>query len=329
MTAAGGVDLDAIDPADADAGAGAVGQQPGQPDRRARRPRRRRRVGPGPRRAGVLRRVLRRVHVGRARPQRSSQHGLDGVVAVHSLSKRSNLAGGRVGFYAGDPELVALPPGGAQARRDDGARPGAGGRRRRPRRRRPRRGAAASATAAASSGWPTSSARWSGATIAAAGRRLLPLVPGRRRLGVRRAPGRRGRGARQPRRVLRRRPPRTTCASPWYNLTNGSSWSPSGWGCDGAADERRRHGCSASSRSSSASSAAVALWLLAGKRYDDAVADLAPAPIGCDTTLVFDRAGHVHVLRRDQGRGRRDRRRLRRRRPVLRPRRRRSAAGRR
>ena len=32
--------------------------------------------------------------------------GLDGVVAVHSLSKRSNLAGGRVGFYAGDPELV-------------------------------------------------------------------------------------------------------------------------------------------------------------------------------------------------------------------------------
>ena len=34
------------------------------------------------------------------------QHGLDGVVAVHSLSKRSNLAGGRVGFYAGDAELV-------------------------------------------------------------------------------------------------------------------------------------------------------------------------------------------------------------------------------
>jgi aspartate/methionine/tyrosine aminotransferase len=35
------------------------------------------------------------------------EHGLDGVVAVHSLSKRSNLAGTRVGFYAGDPELVA------------------------------------------------------------------------------------------------------------------------------------------------------------------------------------------------------------------------------
>jgi succinyldiaminopimelate transaminase len=32
--------------------------------------------------------------------------GSDGVVAVHSLSKRSNLAGVRVGFYAGDPDLV-------------------------------------------------------------------------------------------------------------------------------------------------------------------------------------------------------------------------------
>jgi aspartate/methionine/tyrosine aminotransferase len=33
-------------------------------------------------------------------------HGSDGVVAVHSLSKRSNMAGVRVGFYAGDPDLV-------------------------------------------------------------------------------------------------------------------------------------------------------------------------------------------------------------------------------
>jgi aspartate/methionine/tyrosine aminotransferase len=32
--------------------------------------------------------------------------GLDGVLAVHSLSKRSNLAGMRCGFYAGDPALV-------------------------------------------------------------------------------------------------------------------------------------------------------------------------------------------------------------------------------
>jgi succinyldiaminopimelate transaminase len=32
--------------------------------------------------------------------------GSDGVLAVHSLSKRSNLAGVRSGFYAGDPALV-------------------------------------------------------------------------------------------------------------------------------------------------------------------------------------------------------------------------------
>jgi succinyldiaminopimelate transaminase len=35
------------------------------------------------------------------------QHGADGVLAVHSLSKRSNLAGVRAGFYAGDADLVA------------------------------------------------------------------------------------------------------------------------------------------------------------------------------------------------------------------------------
>jgi len=34
------------------------------------------------------------------------QHGPDGVLAVHSLSKRSNMAGVRVGFYAGDGSLV-------------------------------------------------------------------------------------------------------------------------------------------------------------------------------------------------------------------------------
>jgi succinyldiaminopimelate transaminase len=34
------------------------------------------------------------------------EHGHDGVLAVHSLSKRSNLAGARAGVYAGDPGLV-------------------------------------------------------------------------------------------------------------------------------------------------------------------------------------------------------------------------------
>lgn len=33
-------------------------------------------------------------------------HGTEGVLAIHSLSKRSNFAGVRAGFYAGDPELV-------------------------------------------------------------------------------------------------------------------------------------------------------------------------------------------------------------------------------
>ncbi|MFM8311938.1 MAG: aminotransferase class I/II-fold pyridoxal phosphate-dependent enzyme [Ilumatobacteraceae bacterium] len=59
-------------------------------------------------------------------PHTILETGLEGVVAVHSLSKRSNLAGLRVGFYAGDAELVGylrevrkhvgmLVPGPAQA----------------------------------------------------------------------------------------------------------------------------------------------------------------------------------------------------------------------
>lgn len=39
-------------------------------------------------------------------PRTILESGTEGVVAVHSLSKRSNLAGLRVGFYAGDAELV-------------------------------------------------------------------------------------------------------------------------------------------------------------------------------------------------------------------------------
>ncbi len=39
-------------------------------------------------------------------PRTILEHGADGVVAVHSLSKRSNLAGARAGFYAGDAQLV-------------------------------------------------------------------------------------------------------------------------------------------------------------------------------------------------------------------------------
>jgi succinyldiaminopimelate transaminase len=39
-------------------------------------------------------------------PRTILSSGLDGVIAVNSLSKRSNLAGMRVGWYAGDPDLV-------------------------------------------------------------------------------------------------------------------------------------------------------------------------------------------------------------------------------
>lgn len=41
------------------------------------------------------------------RPRSILEHGLEGVVALHSISKRSNLAGVRAGFYAGDPEIVS------------------------------------------------------------------------------------------------------------------------------------------------------------------------------------------------------------------------------
>ena len=39
-------------------------------------------------------------------PRTILEHGTEGVLAVHSLSKRSNLAGVRAGFYAGDAALV-------------------------------------------------------------------------------------------------------------------------------------------------------------------------------------------------------------------------------
>jgi len=39
-------------------------------------------------------------------PRTILAHGSEGVLAVHSLSKRSNLAGVRAGFYAGDADLV-------------------------------------------------------------------------------------------------------------------------------------------------------------------------------------------------------------------------------
>jgi succinyldiaminopimelate transaminase len=103
--AGGGIDLDAIDPADAERALCLWVNSPSNP-------------------TGALDDLGRAAAWGRAHrvpvfsdecyceftwdgPARSIlEHGVDGVVAVHSLSKRSNLAGVRVGCYAGDPDLV-------------------------------------------------------------------------------------------------------------------------------------------------------------------------------------------------------------------------------
>ena len=89
-------------------------------------------------------------------PRSVLEHGTDGVVAVHSLSKRSNLAGVRVGFYAGRRRTGRVPPRGAPARRSDGPWSRAGGRGRRAGRRRARGPPAGALPRAAASTWPRS-----------------------------------------------------------------------------------------------------------------------------------------------------------------------------
>jgi len=42
-----------------------------------------------------------------SRPRSILEHGSSGVIALHSISKRSNLAGFRAGFYAGDTDIVS------------------------------------------------------------------------------------------------------------------------------------------------------------------------------------------------------------------------------
>ena len=60
------------------------------------------------------------------------REGSQGLIALHSLSKRDNFAGARIGFYAGDAELVhylrevrkhagLMPPGPVQAAGGGGA----------------------------------------------------------------------------------------------------------------------------------------------------------------------------------------------------------------
>jgi hypothetical protein len=46
----------------------------------------------------------------------------------------------------------------------------------------------------------------------------------------------------------------------------------------------------------------VILWIVAGSRYSHAVQDLAPAPVGCETTLEFDEAGTYTFFLETKGR---------------------------
>jgi len=105
MKASGGLDLEAIDPADAQRALMLWVNSPSNP-------------------TGALDDLGAAATWGRARgvpvfsdecyveftwdgpPRTILEHGAHGVIAVHSLSKRSNLAGLRVASYAGDAELV-------------------------------------------------------------------------------------------------------------------------------------------------------------------------------------------------------------------------------
>ena len=115
-------DLDAVDPADAGRALVLWVNSPANPTGRLTDLGRAAAWGRAPRRARSCPTSATPSSPGTGRRARSSSRGSDGVVAVHSLSKRSNLAGVRAGFYAGDAELVDLPARRPPARRTDGAR---------------------------------------------------------------------------------------------------------------------------------------------------------------------------------------------------------------
>ncbi len=71
-------------------------------------------------------------------PRTVLEYGPEGVLAVHSISKRSNLAGIRAGFYTGDPEVVRYLRSVRQHAGSHGSRPRTGCGRSGLRRRRPR-----------------------------------------------------------------------------------------------------------------------------------------------------------------------------------------------
>ncbi|CAA9213685.1 MAG: N-succinyl-L,L-diaminopimelate aminotransferase, type 2, partial [uncultured Acidimicrobiales bacterium] len=182
-----------------------VVEHAGEPGRGPRRPGCGGRLGPQQRRARALRRVLRRVHVGR--PTALGPPERDRRDARRALAVEALEPGGRQGrLLRRRPGARHLPLRGPQARRLHGPRTGPARRCGGPRRRRPRRGAGRSLPAA-----PDEDAGGAGDRLRGRGHPprwwALPVGAGarRRRLGVRRAAGDRRRLPGQPRRVLRAR----------------------------------------------------------------------------------------------------------------------------
>ena len=91
-----------------------LAQRPGEPDRRRQRPRRawprpwpgRASAASSSRATSATRSSPTTTRAGPPPPVTALGGGSDGVLAVHSLSKRSNMAGLRAGFVAGDADLV-------------------------------------------------------------------------------------------------------------------------------------------------------------------------------------------------------------------------------
>jgi succinyldiaminopimelate transaminase len=101
------LDLDAIDPADAQRAVMLWLNEPGNPASQAADDAYFARAADWARAHGVVL-ASDECYVEFA-PTRTTvlRQGLEGMLAVHSVSKRSNLAGARIGFYAGDPDLVS------------------------------------------------------------------------------------------------------------------------------------------------------------------------------------------------------------------------------
>ena len=204
----GGLDLDAIDPADAGARPGAVVELAVEPDRGPGRPRRGGGLGPGARRPGVLRRVLRRVHLGRpaALDPRSTAPtawwpctrcpsartwpacASASTPATPSWSSScAPCASTPASWSRARPRPPAWPPSATTSTWRPSGR----------------------ATGSAWPSWPASSGAY-GCPVDASRGRLLPVGPGAgrplaRRLGHGRGAGHRRRAPGQPRRPLRRR----------------------------------------------------------------------------------------------------------------------------